>query len=60
MSFPYIEEDFISLSECERLIDYATLNKSENVSRDDVYSTDIEWIDPVSYTHLTLPTICSV
>ena len=45
MSFPYIEEDFISLSECQRLIDYATLNKSENVSRDDVYSTDIEWID---------------
>ena len=45
MSFPYIEEDFISLSECQRLIDYATLNKSENVSRDDVYSTDIEWTD---------------
>ena len=45
MSFPYIEENFISLSECQRLIDYATLNKSENVSRDDVYSTDIEWID---------------
>ena len=43
MSFPYIEENFISLSECQRLIDYATLNKSENVSRDDVYSTDIEW-----------------
>ena len=41
MSFPYIEEDFISLSECQRLIDYATLNKSENVSRDDVYSTDM-------------------
>ena len=38
MSFPYIEENFISLSECQRLIDYATLNKSENVSRDDVYS----------------------
>ena len=45
MSFPYIEENFISLSECQRLIDYATLNKSENVSRDDVYSTDIEWTD---------------
>ena len=45
MSFPYIEENFISLSECQRLIDYATLNKSENVSRDDVYSIDIEWTD---------------
>ena len=45
MSFPYIEENFISLSECQRLIDYATLNKSENVSRDDVYSTNIEWTD---------------
>ena len=60
MSFPYIEENFISLSECQRLIDYATLNKSENVSRNDVYSTDVEWIDhgatSVSYTHLTLPT----
>ena len=42
---PYIEENFISLSECQRLIDYARLNKSENVSRDDVYSTDIEWTD---------------
>ena len=45
MSFPYIEENFISLSECQRLVDYAKLNKSENVSRDDVYSTDIEWTD---------------
>ena len=45
MSFPYIEENFISLSECQRLIDYAKLNKSENVSHDDVYSTDVEWTD---------------
>ena len=45
MSFPYIEENFISLSECQRLIDFADENKSSNVSRDDTYSTDIEWID---------------
>ena len=62
MSFPYIEENFISLSECQRLIDYATLNKSENVSRDDVYSTDIEWIDHgatyygLSLIHISEPT----
>ena len=45
MSLPYIEENFISSDECQRLIDFADANKKENVSRDDVYSTDIEWID---------------
>ena len=45
MSFPYIEENFISLSECQRLIDFADENKSSNVSRDDTDSTDVEWID---------------
>ena len=45
MSFPYIEENFISLSECQRLIDFADENKLSNVSRDDVYSTDVKWID---------------
>ena len=45
MNFPYIEESFISLNECQRLIDFADKNKSLNVSRDDTYSTEIEWID---------------
>ena len=45
MSLPYIEENFISSDECQRLIDFADANKKENVSRDDVYSTEIEWID---------------
>ena len=45
MIFPYIEDNFISLSECQRLIDFADANKSSNVSRDDVYSTNIEWVD---------------
>ena len=45
MSLPYIEENFISSDECQRLIDFAAANKKENISQDDVYSTEIEWID---------------
>ena len=45
MSLPYIEENFISSDECQRLIDFADANKKENISQDDVYSTEIEWID---------------
>ena len=62
MSLPYTEEDFISASECQRLIDYAIANKKADVSSDDEYSTEVEWKDhgakyyAVSYTHLTLPT----
>ena len=46
MSLPYIETDFISSSECQRLIDFAIANKSPDVvNHDEEYSTDVEWID---------------
>ena len=45
MSLPYTEEDFISASECQRLIDYANANKKADVSRNDTYSTEVEWKD---------------
>ena len=45
MSLPYTEEDFISASECQRLIDYAIANKKADVSSDDEYSTEVEWKD---------------
>jgi hypothetical protein len=46
MSLPYIETDFISSSECQRLVDFAIANKSPNVvNHDEEYSTDVEWID---------------
>ena len=45
MSLPYTEEDFISASECQRLIDYANANKKADVRRNDTYSTEVEWKD---------------
>ena len=41
----YIEENFISLDECQRFIDLSLANKEEkmNSSSEDTYSTTVEW-----------------
>ena len=41
----YIEENFISLDECQRFIDLSLANKEEkmNYNSEDTYSTTVEW-----------------
>ena len=41
----YIEENFISLDECQRFIDLSLANKEEkiNSNSEDTYSTIVEW-----------------
>ena len=43
----YIEENFISLDECQRFIDLSLANKEEKVNSnsnsEDTYSTTVEW-----------------
>ena len=41
----YIEENFISLDECQRFIDLSLANKEEkiNSNSEDTYSTTVEW-----------------
>ena len=44
----------------ERFLRYVQINtQSEDANCDQVPSSAVQF-DPVSYTHLTLPTICSV
>ena len=61
----YVEENFISPSECQELIDLSKSNKEEVPYGDesrggDTFLTHLDGIYPVSYTHLTLPTILLV
>ena len=46
MSLPYTEDEFISESECQRLIDYALANKGSTRSLNHIYEPfEGEWID---------------